>query len=294
MSENQYELAELHGALLVLLKKFDAVCSKYGIQYSIGFGTMLGAVRHKGFIPWDDDVDIIITRENYEKLVRVPSEEYGDRFFFQTVASDPGYPYNTARLRLNHSSMIYDKWIDAGFNQGIYIDIITLDNVPDSALAEYWQKLRIIALTPFRFMRNKSVFFSGGTNIPAGLKKVMYAVLSRFPLDAIYRHEVRVESKYKARRTKRIAFLGEGNLFLKKWYPVQPIPADSMTQFLYLPFEDTRLMCTRDYDKLLRQWYGDYMQLPPEEKRAVYHHPRFFSTTVSYRDYIERLEAEKR
>lgn len=289
MPENKYNLTELHGALLLLLKKFDEVCRKYNIQYSVGFGTMLGAIRHKGFIPWDDDVDIIITRKEYEKLIKVPVAEYGEDYFFQTVKTDPGYPYNTVRLRLNNSSMIYDKWVHAGFNQGIYIDIITLDNVPDSSIAEIWQKLRIIFLTPFRFVRNREVFFAGGTNIPKPIKKLMYALISKFPLEKIYDHEVKVESKYKNKQTKRVGFLGEGNLLLKRWYPVQPIPASCMDKFCYVPFEDTELKCSADYEELLKQWYGNYMQLPPEEKRIVYHQPRFFSTTVSYTDYISSL-----
>lgn len=290
MKNNDFNLSELHGALLELLKKFDEICKKFNIKYSIGFGTMLGAVRHKGFIPWDDDVDIIITRKEYEKLTKVPSSEYGERFFFQTVLSDPGYPYNTARLRLNDSAMIFDKWLNAGFNQGIYIDIITFDNIPDCLLADKWQKLQIIFLTPFRFVRNKNVFFTGGTNIPIPLKKIMYAVMSKFPLKKIYQHEVEVESRYSSKPTKRIAFLGEGNLFLKRWYPVQPILATYMEEFCYLPFEDTELMCSANYKELLKQWYGDYTQLPPEEERVVYHRPRFFSTTVSYQDYINFLE----
>ena len=293
MSNNEYDLTELHNALLLLLKKFDEICRKYHIQYSIGFGTMLGAIRHKGFIPWDDDVDILITRKEYEKLVKVPASEYGEDFFFQSVKTDPGYPYNTSRLRMNNTSMIYDKWIHAGFNQGIYIDIITLDNVPDSHFAEIIQKISIIFLTPFRFVKNKEVFFAGGTNIPTPLKKVMYQVLSIFPLDKIYQYEVKIETKYAKKQTKRIAFLGEGNLFLKKWYPVQPIPAFSMKKFCYVRFEDTELMCSHEYELLLKQWYGDYMQLPPKEKRQVYHHPRFFSTTVSYLTYLDEVEDHK-
>lgn len=289
MENNNYNLSELHSALLELLKKFDEICTRYSINYSIGFGTMLGAVRHKGFIPWDDDVDIIITREEYEKLLAVPLSEYGDRFFLQTVDTDPGYPYNTARLRLNNSAMIFEKWIKAGFNQGIYIDIITLDNVPDSKFREWVQKIRIILLTPFRFARNKNVFFEGGTNVPKLVKQLMYAVMSRFPLDAIYRHEVKVEKKYFGKQTENIAFLGEGNLFIKHWYPVRSFPADYMKEFCYLPFEDTKLMCSLNYKQLLSQWYGDYMQLPPEEKRVIYHQPKLFSATVSYQKYIESL-----
>lgn len=287
MEENPYNLNELHLVLLDLMKKFDSICKKYKIEYSIGFGTMLGAIRHQGFIPWDDDVDILITRKEYEKLTKVPAEEYDNKYFFQTIETDKNYPYNTARLRLNGTAMIYEKWINSGFHQGIYIDIIPLDNVPDIRIKEYWQKLQIIFLTPFRFARNKNVFFNCGKNIPYSIKKIIYIIISKFPLSQIYQKEVNVEKKYMNNQTKRIAFLGEGNLLLKKWYPTQTIPSKAMKEFLYVRFEDTYFMCSKQYKQLLKQWYGNYMKLPSEDKRQVYHQPLFFSTSTSYDEYFK-------
>ena len=83
-------------------------------------------------------------------------------FFFQTVDTDLGYPYNTSRLRLNNSAMIYEKWVKAKFHQGIYIDIIVYDNIPNFKLTELWQKLQIIILTPCRFAMNKDIIFLWG------------------------------------------------------------------------------------------------------------------------------------
>lgn len=285
----EYDLAELHSALLVLLKKFDSICRKYQINYSIAFGTLLGAVRHKGFIPWDDDVDIIILREDYEKLAKVPENDYETGFFFQTVETDPGYPYNTARLRLNNSAMIYQKWLGAGFNQGIYIDIIVLDNIPDSFLCELLQKIKIIFLTPFRFARNKNVFFAGGKNIPILLKQIMYAIMKNCPLDDLYKQEIKVERAYSGVKTKRVAFIGEGNLILKRWYPTKPMPRKWFEDYCDIKFEDTELMCSTSYIKMLEKWYGDYMKLPPKEKQVIYHQPLFCSAKVSYEDYIKDM-----
>lgn len=287
-TQNTMDLGELHAALLVLMKKFHALCKKYDIQYSIGFGTMLGAIRHKGFIPWDDDVDIIITRKEYEKFLKIPASEFEPEVFFQTVKTEKGYPYNTARLRLNNSAMIYEKWLNAGFHQGVYIDIIVLDNIPDSPLKARIQRAKIIALSPFRFMMNKNVFFSSGKNIPMGLKRVAYALFGWLPFDKIYDLEVKVERKYEHQQCQKIGFLGEGNLFLKKWYPVNPLPAAAMQAFVELPFEDTVMMCSANYKELLEFWYGDYMKLPPKEKQVVYHNPLFFSGNVSYAEYLEK------
>lgn len=290
---NELNISELHNALLILLKKFSNICSKYGINYSIGYGTMLGAIRHKGFIPWDDDVDIMITRAEYEKLLKVPTTEYGESFFFQTVNTDPGYPYNTARLRLNNTSMIYDRWINSGFHQGIYIDIIVFDNVPDSKTREYFQKFGIIFFSMFRFLRNKNIFMEAGTNIPLFLKKILFFCFHRFPLDKIYKREVSLEKKYSGSNTKKMAFLGEGNLFLKNFYAAKPISSSCFDKYCMIKFEDTELMCTTKYEELLEQWYGNYMKLPPEEKRVIYHQPVFFSTSVSYKNYISTINNKK-
>lgn len=284
---NKMDINELHQALLRLLIKFDTVCREYNITYSIAFGTMLGAIRNKGFIPWDDDVDIMITRKEYEKLCNVPSMAFEPDFFFQTVITDKGYPYNTSRLRLNNTSMIFAKWNGVRFHQGIYIDIIVLDNIPTSKLMQTIQKLQIILLTPFRFARNSDVFFNCGKNIPLDVKRFMYSILKRFPLDKLYKIEVEIESKYKNICSEEVCFIGEGNLFLKKWYPAQPIPSETMKKFVYVPFENITLMCSASYDLLLKTWYGDYMKLPPEEEREVYHQPIFFSSTICYLDYLK-------
>lgn len=283
--DTEIDIQDLHFALLKLLKKFDSVCRTYGVDYSIGFGTMLGAIRHKGFIPWDDDVDIIITRENYQKLLGIPLEVYGEDFFLQNVYTDRGYPYNTTRLRLNNSSMIYEKWVMASFHQGIYIDIIPLDNVPDNRIKKYKQSFDIIMLTPFRFARNKEVFFNGGKNIPNFIKRFAYSFMKMFPLDKLYEKEQRIEKKYNKQETKYMRFLSEGNLLLKRWYPTKPIESRYMMKFVEVEFEDTKLLCSAYYKELLEFWYGDYMQLPPKEKQVIYHKPLFVSSKVSYKQF---------
>lgn len=286
MEKNQ-DLTELHSALLELFKEFDRVCRNNNICYSIGFGTMLGAIRHGGFIPWDDDGDIIITRKEYEKLVTLPTREFGERFFLQTRYTDKDYPYNTTRLRMNNTAMIFDKWKESGFHQGIYIDIIPLDNIPDSKIKSFVQKVGIILLSPFRIMMNKNVFFKGGKNIPMFIKHILYGLLRRFPLESICEKEAKIAKKYSEKDCKKIGFLGEGNLFLKRWYPAKSIPSLYMSEYQDVKFEDTSLMCSKYFKELLTQWYGNYMELPPEEKRVIYHQPIFFSRTVSYSDYLK-------
>ena len=129
------ETKKLWAVLLDLLLEFDRVCKKHGIKYMIDGGTLLGAMRHGGFIPWDDDIDIVILREEYEKLQKVAKDEFMHPYFFQTYATDKGYPRNFARLRNSETTAIQRFEIHNGrplfaYNQGAFIDIFIEDNVP--------------------------------------------------------------------------------------------------------------------------------------------------------------------
>jgi lipopolysaccharide cholinephosphotransferase len=127
----------LWAVLLDLLFEFDRVCRKYSIKYSIDGGTMLGKVRHNGFIPWDDDVDVIIMRSEYEKLLKVADQEFKEPYFFQTMFSDPEAVRGHPQLRNSSTTGILKveskngKAIYKTFNQGIFLDIFVLDAIPD-------------------------------------------------------------------------------------------------------------------------------------------------------------------
>jgi len=122
--------------LLDLFARFDFVCKKYNIRYSLVAGSLIGAFRHKGFIPWDDDMDVMMVRSEYEKLVSVASAEFVSPYFFQTNDSDPDSARGHAQLRNSTTTGILklemtDGKCDWRFNQGIFIDIFPLDNIPD-------------------------------------------------------------------------------------------------------------------------------------------------------------------
>lgn len=121
-----------------LLLEFDRVCKKNGIKYMIDGGTLIGAVRHGGFIPWDDDIDVIMLREEYEKLNNIASREFSAPYFWQTYASDSDHGRGVARLR--NSSTTYmlrsemnGKKSQFRHNQGVLLDVFICDNIPDRA-----------------------------------------------------------------------------------------------------------------------------------------------------------------
>ena len=124
---------------LDLLIEFDRVCRENGIKYSLDAGTLLGAIRHKGFIPWDDDVDVVMLREEYEKLDKIAPEEFSEPYFWQTFSTDPDHGRGFARLRNSSTTYIlHSEWDGErscfSHNQGVFIDIFICDKVPDDLM----------------------------------------------------------------------------------------------------------------------------------------------------------------
>lgn len=132
------ELQKIWNVELDLLIQFIRVCKKYNLQYYLSGGTLLGCIRHGGFIPWDDDIDIDMPRKDYEKLCSVASMEFQYPYFWQTASSDPGYFSGHAKLRNSNTLCIIPEDMYFCYNKGIFIDIFPLDNLPDSKIKRWF------------------------------------------------------------------------------------------------------------------------------------------------------------
>ena len=142
---------EVWAVELDLLVQLDRVCKKHGIRYFCDGGTVLGAIRHRGFIPWDDDIDVIMSRSEYEKLNAVAPTEFQHPYFWQTNATDPGSARGHAQLRNSETTGILKSEMASGkaffdFNQGLFIDIFPFDNLPDDPDERrvFRERLRIV------------------------------------------------------------------------------------------------------------------------------------------------------
>ena len=127
------KMKEVWAVELDLLVELDRVCKKYDIKYVADCGTLLGAIRHKGFIPWDDDIDVGMLRSEYERLCKIAPFEFKEPYFFQTEETDPTSARGHAQLRNSSTTGILLSEIGTkrSFNQGIFIDIFPFDNVPN-------------------------------------------------------------------------------------------------------------------------------------------------------------------
>lgn len=279
-------LNDIHYAICELLSEFDRVCRLYDIKYSISFGTMLGAIRHRGFIPWDDDADVFMTRLQYTKLEKLPSSVWNSRFFFQTMETDKCYPYRDARLRLNHSSMILKSTIHSGFNQGLFIDIDVLDNIPNRFADAFFQRVIMTCFELIRRTRNRFVFLNSGNKALLPIKYILWYILHHLSTEKRYNQELSFTTHYNNKFCSRIGIIANGNLHFGNYYPKKPIPAYTMNSYVDVCFEGKTLMCSAYYNELLSLWYGDYMKPPAEKKRQSSHDIIFISSTIPYTDFL--------
>lgn len=252
-----YDLARHQGAMLSLLQELDGICRRNGISYTLFAGTLLGAVRHGGFIPWDDDLDVLMPREDYARFLSLAETELDpERFFLQKEFSEH-WPMFFSKLRLNGTACI-EKFHpkDPAQHQGIYIDLFPCDNALENGF------LRKLQFAASRAVIAKCLDRRGYDTDSRG-KKLFMALCRALPLRPLWRFATagRRESAYvhtffgASRRFERA-------VYCRKWF------ASSER----VPFEAGEFPIPQGYDALLKTLYGDYMRLPDASERAVKRH----------------------
>lgn len=253
---------------LDLLAQFDSVCRRHGIRYQLGYGTLLGAVRHKGFIPWDDDIDVWITREEYEKLLAV-ADAFKHPYFLQTPLSDRRFYVQGARLRNSETTGVICDSASPDYNCGIYLDIYPMDGyLPDGP--------RLFAQLFVKHVLTKCI--ERYRNWP-WVRSLSYETLNKW-CD-------RVTSHYTGRIDRWSLVAGMVWTNRRKYWMLERELMESEN----LPFEFLSFPCSRHYDQVLTRIYGDYRQLPPLDSLGRYHGELVtFDPDKSYRDYFNERE----
>ena len=262
-------------ALRRLLQEFDRVCKELNIPYVLYAGTLLGAVRHQGFIPWDDDLDVLMLREDYRRfLAEAPSLLNTDTFFLQQEFSEH-WPLFFSKLRLNGTTClekVHPK--DPQMHQGIYIDIFPCDAARKTALGRRMQ-----------FAASKVVIAKAldkrGYDTDSTAKKLMIAVCRLLPQRPFLRFVQHGNADGDAVHT----FLAAARSYSKN-----VIPRRFLTQRCTVTFEGDSYPAPADYDACLHLLYGDYMTLPPPEERVCKQHSILIDTEHSYEAYADYRE----
>lgn len=254
---------------LDILKKFVLICNKYHLQYFLDGGTLLGAVRHKGFIPWDDDLDVAMPRKDYDKFCKIASKNLPDNLFFQDFNTDKYYPNAFAKIR--KKGTIFTELISqkCKMQNGIFIDIFPYDNYPDSKLKKINQGIRIEFCKHILLSKQKVYPWLGFKGIKRIIKMIEY--LPFYPLSCFFSRYWIVKKYDKALKmynNEKCSYLKEPDLRYGKVI----IPVASFDKFIDLEFEGEMFKCPQGYKKLLYRLYGNYMELPPKEQRGDWHH----------------------
>ena len=270
---------EVQEKILEIMKYIDALCRKNGIEYFIMGGTALGAVRHGGFIPWDDDLDIFMMPEQYEKFKAVFENHKSEKFILQEWKTTPGY-LEYAKVRMNGTTFIEEQFKQRrDMHHGIYVDIMMLHKVPESKYIQkkvyYYSKFVTLYALSQRNWKPKTKAQSLALLV---LKLLPCKLIAKICYKAIYKYDS-LEENYKFCYWITPAKFKNG-LFDKEFFTN---PTD-------IAFEDTVLLASRKIKDYLEYRYGNYMVLPSEEARKAAVHAMIYDTEKDYSYYIEREE----
>ena len=262
-------LKETQDIELEIMQKIHLFCEQEKITYCMTYGTLIGAVRHKGFIPWDNDIDIIMPRPDFDRFLEtVKTKSIDDNLVCLHFSNNSKYHYQVIRV-CDKRTVVYPEYIrEVPEEMGVWVDIFVADGVPESIFDKpfdqlglwfnKWVQLSDIYAIPFRDSPNKSLR-GLANNI---IKNVIHII---FP-NKNNIHEYKVDhfgKRFKYEEYDHVADTSERQ-------PPNWLTHEDFDNRVLMPFQQYEFYAPKDYDGYLSRYYGDYMQLPPEEKRMTH------------------------
>lgn len=259
-------LEKVHKIQLEMALEVKRICDKHNIKYSIIAGTLLGAVRHNGFIPWDDDLDIGMLRNDYERFIEVCKQELGNDYFLQTWETDSGFALPIAKLRKNGTRFVEQNSSDASLHCGIYIDIFPFDNIPKGRIRQILQDRSTYLLKRMLLIRMDYKVWRDNELVKKMLYKTLKILSSMFSVSHIKRILYKKMIENNSNYSRKVVTFG-GAYGYKK----ESIKREWLNTLEDIDFENVKLAAPCDYVDYLTYFYGDYMIPPPENKRYNRH-----------------------
>lgn len=265
---------------LDLLEQLIDVCNKYNLKYFLVGGSMLGAVRHKGFIPWDDDIDVAMLREDYDKLLKIADKEFKEPYFLATSLNDKHFIGHAQLKNLNTTAISEEeKYLD--FKKCIFIDIFVFDKVSENEQERKKQKKQL----KFYNMLLRGYYFA---EVPTKkFSSKVFRLGMRFykkivPFAKLYRKYERIATKYNNTDSKLVS----NSLFFTS-YDGDLNNLSDLVELTDSKFEYLTVKIPKNYDKILSNLYGDYMK---PVMGTQLHSIEIFDTEKSYEDYLKDKE----
>lgn len=260
-----------------ILDAIDKVCRENKLRYSLAYGTLIGAVRHGGFIPWDDDIDVMMPREDYDKLKEIWADVAPEGFILQDEDECDDLVNNYAKIRKDHTTFLQfeDEKIKT-YHKGFFVDIFPGDRMAPGKIRSKIQYF----LFAINLLFNRG-YTSGAGGVVGLVERVLLKIVSK--------KNYRKISKWAGRRSRRWNRFSQ-NMFAfpctirdcRLYYP-----ADMFDEIKTVSFNGKEYCSVKDIDTVLRVQYGDYMQLPPEEERVWKHHPILIDFEHNYEELNE-------
>lgn len=253
-------LRKLQLVELEMLIELDRICRGNGISYHIIGGTLLGAVRHGGFIPWDDDADVTMMRADYERFKEVCKTQLDpERFYFQDAWETEGYRWSYGKIRRKNTVFLREHQEHMPYEQGVFIDVFPVDGVPDNYILR--------AINDFHcFCIRKLLWSEVGKYAEKNFcKRKCYYLMSKIPANVIFKHYARLINIRNRKYTKRVRIAlmpvpNKGFGYLREWY-------EESAEYQFEGFSFKGIKNSHDF---LNYEFGDYMKLPPVEKRKTH------------------------
>lgn len=268
-------LRKLQLVQLEILEIIDRVCNEHNISYSLYAGTLLGAVRHQGFIPWDDDLDICMERSEYDRFLEVWGCAHPEGYLLQNKDNTPTFTQSFSKIRKEHTAFVQYEWEAGRYHTGIFVDIFPIDRMPEGMVKRrvfQWRCMQYLLLTR-EFIPPK------GNKLQ---KLVSHFILLAVPAGNRPRRRHKLLQLITADQDPRHHTVATEMLSTMK----APLPPDLFDRYERLSFENGHYMCFSLWREYLVEKFGDYQTLPPMEERIWRHHPVILDFEHDYEELL--------
>ncbi|WP_294363472.1 phosphorylcholine transferase LicD [uncultured Clostridium sp.] len=254
----ELNIDEIRSIQLEILKKVSEYCDDNNLRYSLAYGTLIGAIRHKGYIPWDDDIDIVMPRPDYERFIK-SFNTYATDYKVHVTELNSNFIYTFAKVSYNKSILIED--IEVKYEIGINIDIFPIDGVPS---------IDNPTMKKQNFYRNLASFKTIKINSDRNIIKNIVLILGKILLSWLSLKRINLKmidnsKKYSFENEEYCCNISTG------FTEDKVIPKRYLEDFIDCFFENQKFKASKFYDEWLKSYYGDYMKLPPREKQVSHH-----------------------